>query len=123
MGSSAGMTPADKPARHGRARKADDMTQTTTTRTATCPGCSGFGRMTDNSSVLQCNRCGGFFTAEPITREEAADVIAIQLPMLGNAGPDGQFYFDLDILAADCNSHSRIHGWADMKTRRVVQWG
>lgn len=97
-----------------------------------CPGCCGDGILSDDPQVLVCRSCGGFYTADPkqpITTAQAIKFVAIHLPMLANAGQDGQFYFDLDLVAADAHIRGnegkteRVHGWADRKTRRVVQWG
>lgn len=91
-----------------------------------CPACSGAGVLTDDPQVLRCERCGAIFTAaEPIVFEQAARFVALGLPMLANAGGDGQFHFDLT-LATDWKGRpcvGRVHGWADTKTRRVVQFG
>ncbi len=95
---------------------------------AKCPGCSGEGVLTDDAQVLRCQSCGGVFTADsaqPITMEQAMKFVVFQLPMSANAGPDGQFYFDLDI-ATEWKGQAvtkRIHGWADSKTRAIVQFG
>lgn len=93
-----------------------------------CPGCSGAGIMTDDPQVLRCERCSGLFTAdwdEPITFEQALKIVALQQPMLAQAGPDGQFYFDLAVATTwrGKNEVGRVHGWADLKTKRVVQFG
>ncbi len=90
-----------------------------------CPGCSGVGVLTDDPSVLKCERCGGFFTVDPITFEQAMQFVALGQPMLTNAGPDGQFYFDLFVNTSwrDKPALGRVHGWADARTKRVVQFG
>jgi hypothetical protein len=91
-----------------------------------CPGCSGLGLMSDDPSVLQCQGCGGVFTAEGITPEQAIKFVAIHLPMvLGGEprfSPISTFYFDLE-LSDGRLAGRRVHGWADRKTKRVVQWG
>jgi len=90
-----------------------------------CPGCSGSGVLTDDPQVLRCQSCGGIFTDPnfPIIGEAAIQFVAYHLPMLANAGPDGSFYFDLDILRPSDGGRTRIHGWADKATKRVVQFG
>jgi hypothetical protein len=91
-----------------------------------CPGCSGLGLLSDDPQVLRCQGCGGVFTnpAEPITEQQAFQVVAIHLPMLANAGPDGSFMFDLNVVTDWKGPRvARLHGWADRKTKRVVQWG
>lgn len=96
------------------------------TQPVTCPGCSGAGVLTDDPQVLKCESCGGIFTnpAEPIYRTAAWKFVALGQPMLANAGDDGQFYFDLNIIdGPDGFKATRVHGWADTKTRRVVQFG
>jgi hypothetical protein len=97
-------------------------------RPSTCPGCSGGGELTDDPQVLRCLGCGGIFTDAqlPITFEQAMKFVAINQAMLPNAGVDGSFYFDLDVLdpiLKDGKTFNRLHGWADRKTKRVVQWG
>lgn len=85
-----------------------------------CPGCNGRGTSAGigDIRVNRCTGCGGFFTLAPVTLSAAVNVVRVDLDMLANAGPDGQFYFDLDLVGG-----RRIHGWADRETRRVVQWG
>lgn len=93
---------------------------------ASCPGCSGSGVLTDDPQVLKCTSCGGIFTdpKQPICRTAAWKFVGLGQPMLANAGPDGSFYFDLDIVdGPDATQGTRVHGWADVKTRRVVQFG
>lgn len=97
-------------------------------RAAGCPGCSGAGVMTDDPQVAKCERCGGFFTTDfnqPIAFEAALKFVALGQPMLANAGPDGQFYFDLAVATTWRGKPEvgRVHGWADAKTKRVVQFG
>lgn len=96
-------------------------------RPSTCPACSGGGELTDDPQVLKCLGCGGIFTdAElPITEAQAFRFVAIHQPMLANAGADGQFFFDLTVVTSwkDKPETCRVHGWADRKTKRVVQWG
>lgn len=97
-------------------------------RPSTCPACSGGGELTDDPQVLKCISCGGIFTdAElPITFDQALKFVALHLAMLANAGADGAFFFDLevfDVILADGKTTNRLHGWADRKTKRVVQWG
>jgi hypothetical protein len=91
----------------------------------TCPGCSGEGLLTDDPQVLKCTGCGGVFTDSrfPVTFEQAMKFVALGNPMLANAGPDGSFYFDLDVALVGGKGHTRRHGWADRATKRVVQWG
>lgn len=90
-----------------------------------CPACSGPGTMSDDPQVLKCTRCGGIYTpiGESIVGEAAIKFVAYHLPMLANAGTDGQFYFDLVVFRPSDGGKTRMHGWADRKTRRVVQWG
>lgn len=93
---------------------------------ATCPGCSGHGTLSDDPQVFRCDSCGGVFTStEPIVMEAAIKFVSLQLPMLANAGADGSFYFDLDIVTSWKNKRevARVHGWADRRTKRVVQFG
>lgn len=96
-------------------------------QTVLCPGCSGAGILTDDPQVLKCQGCGGFFTgADPITFDQALKFVRLNGGMLRNAGPDGSFYFDLtvlDVILADGKTANRLHGWADTKTKQVVQWG
>ena len=97
-------------------------------RPSTCPGCSGSGVLTDDPQVLRCQGCGGIFTdAEtPITEAQALTFVALGQPMLANAGPDGSFYFDLDVYVEPrtmVGDYRRIHGWADRQSKRVVQYG
>jgi hypothetical protein len=90
-----------------------------------CPGCCGDGILTDDPQVLKCRSCGGIFTADrkqPISPEQAMKFVAIHLPMLANAGADGSFFFNLAI-SRECHETTHVHGWADRKTKRVVQWG
>lgn len=90
-----------------------------------CPGCSGAGVLTDDPQVLHCTRCGGIFTDPnfPIIGEQAIKFVAYHLPMLANAGVEGSFYFDLDIARPSDGGRTRLHGWADRRTKRVVQYG
>lgn len=90
-----------------------------------CPGCSGLGLLSDDPQVLKCQGCGGFFTDSrfPIVMEQAIPFVKVHLPMLANAGVDGSFMFDLDITRPSDGGRQRMHGWADRKTGRVVQWG
>ncbi len=89
-----------------------------------CPGCSGVGVLSDDPQVLRCASCGGMFTSgEPISSMQAERVVRVFHDMLPNAYEDGQFYFDLDVYPNDHDSPVRMHGWADVKTKRVVQWG
>lgn len=95
---------------------------TTMTDAHRCPGCSGEGVLSDDPQVLRCESCGGVFTVETITLEQAMKFVGLHLTMLDKAGPDGQFYFDLLIYRAR-PTPDRYHGWADVKTKRVVQLG
>lgn len=109
-------------------RDAAPMPAADRTRPSACPGCSGSGDMTDDPQVLRCTGCGGIFTVagEPIPFEAALKFVALNQNMVANAGADGSFYFDLDVLdviLADGKTFNRQHGWADRKTKRVVQWG
>jgi hypothetical protein len=92
-----------------------------------CPGCNGDGILTDDPQVKRCRSCGGVFTDRrmPVTFEQAMKFVALHLDMLPTAGAEGQFYFDLDICTNWKGQAcvARIHGWADTKTRRVVQFG
>ncbi len=101
-----------------------DQPTVTAVLPSTCPGCSGSGVLSDDPQVLRCTGCGGVFTDTelPITAAQAIKFVAIHLPMVANAGPDGQFYFDLE-LSDGRMAGRRVHGWADRKTKRVVQWG
>lgn len=97
-------------------------------RPVTCPGCSGSGVLTDDPQVLRCQSCGGIFTdpETPITRAQALKFVALLQPMLPNAGTEGTFYFDLDLYVEPrtmAGDYHRVHGWADRRTKRVVQWG
>ena len=100
------------------------VTAAVAARKSECPACCGQGILTDDPQVLKCLRCGGIFTpaGERITTIQATQFVAFQLGMLANAGPDGQFYFDFVLQNAGMQPE-RVHGWADRKTRRVVQWG
>jgi len=88
-----------------------------------CHGCNGRGRMTDDPDVLRCDGCGGVFTYYPITIEQAMKFVGLQQPMAANAGSDGSFYFDFLIRPKLLGTPIRSHGWADTKTKRVVQYG
>jgi hypothetical protein len=94
---------------------------------ATCPGCDGDGVLSDDPQVLRCTKCGGVFTAnpaEPITQAQAMKFVALHLPLQANAvDADQVFYFDLDLVADVERGQTRLHGWADKATKRVVQWG
>lgn len=88
-----------------------------------CPACSGAGRQTENKMVHKCERCSAVFTPAgafllPI---QALQIVSLSDHMLANAGPEGQFYFDL-VVSSDGKVH-RMHGWADRATKRVIQWG
>lgn len=90
-----------------------------------CPGCDGQGVFTDDPQVLRCANCRGVFTSGVITQEQAIKFVRFQLPMLANAGADGAFFFDF-MIGRDDDSvlpAQRVHGWADTKTKRVVQFG
>ena len=91
---------------------------------ALCPGCDGAGVPTDDPQVLRCERCGGIFTKQnqPITIDQALKFVWMFAPMQANAGPEGQFMFDLDIMDR-LGKRRRMHGWADRNTKRVTQWG
>lgn len=92
-----------------------------------CPGCSHVGELTDDPQVLKCTGCGGVFTdGQAITWAQALKFVALHLAMLPNAGDEGSFLFDLDVfdvILADGKTTNRLHGWADKRTKRVVQWG
>jgi len=93
-----------------------------------CPGCNGHGVMTDDPQVSRCESCGGVFTPDrtmPITMQQAFRFVRMDAMMLTDAGPDGQFYFDFFIATEwkDKPEIARVHGWADTKTKRVVQFG
>lgn len=89
-----------------------------------CPACNGDGILTDDPQVLKCRSCGGLFTdRQSITAEQAMKFVAIHLPMQLNAGGDGQFFFSFELGGNGRLSGARVHGWADAKTKRVVQWG
>ena len=91
---------------------------------ALCPGCSGIGVLTDDPEVLKCSQCGGIFTNRPIPEEAALAQVRFHLPMLAQVGMEGTFYFDLEITRqGDRRNARRIHGYADKRTKRVVQWG
>jgi hypothetical protein len=79
--------------------------------------------MTDDPSVLRCQSCGGVFTVAPVTMEQVLKFVSVHLPMvLGEYDP---FYFDFVVSSHDPGrmAGTRMHGWADRKTKRVVQWG
>jgi len=93
----------------------------------TCPGCSSEGVLSDDPQVYRCTGCRGVFALAdaPITFDQALKFVALHLPMMANAGADGQFYFDL-MLSTTWKGEAevgRVHGWADTKTKRVVQFG
>jgi len=91
-----------------------------------CPGCSGLGLLSDDPDVLRCQGCGGVYTTDPITPEQAIKFVAIHLPMVSGAEPRfgviETFYFDLE-LSDGRLAGRRIHGWADKRSKRVTQWG
>jgi hypothetical protein len=93
----------------------------------TCPGCSGSAVMTDDPSILRCERCGGVFNQanDPITPEQADRYVRVTAPMQDNA-VEGSFYFDFFIVMGVDIARlrpTRIHGWACSKTKRIVQIG
>ncbi len=92
-----------------------------------CPGCSNLGRLTDDPQVLRCEGCGGVFSHRhfPLVMAQALKFVALHQDMKQEAGIMGTFYFDLDILT-EWNGRravGRVHGWADVETKRVVQFG
>lgn len=96
---------------------------------SSCPGCSGVGVETNDPSILRCGSCRGFFTPKGavISQRQMTAVIDTSQVMLAEAGEAGQFYFDLVVNREQgygCDPVvRRLHGWADVATRRVVQWG
>jgi hypothetical protein len=69
-------------------------------------------------SVHECPHCGAVFGSC-----YKGDSYSIVRPdWAPNDTPmDDCFYYDLDVLGSD--GIIRIHGWADKKTRRIVQVG
>jgi hypothetical protein len=91
-----------------------------------CPGCSGPGVLSDDPQVMRCEMCGGVFTTDqPISEQQVRQFVAFGQAMLQNAGPDGSFYFDFMVVPSfrEPGLATRVHGWADKATKRVVQWG
>jgi hypothetical protein len=64
-----------------------------------------------------------FTDGQPIPEAAALKFVLVGQPMLQNAGPEGQFYFDFDLTESKMIPARRLHGWADKATKRVVQWG
>lgn len=110
------------------ARAAWRLAASGTPAAVACPGCSGAGILTDDPQVLKCTRCSGLFTADwdmPLTFDQACRIVRLNQNMLPNAGADGSFYFDLAVETEWKGKRevARVHGWADSKTKRVVQFG
>lgn len=88
-----------------------------------CSACSGSLKPATNvpgiSGLSQCRRCGGLHGS--IYAGVATSLIGYGLPMQAESGPDGARYFDLSILGSA--GVSRMHGWYDPRTHRIVQEG
>lgn len=87
-----------------------------------CPACNGSGVLTDNPSVLRCERCGGIYSQrnEPITLEEVRKYV--NYTQMRPEPLKDQFYFDFYIVFPS-GEIDRMHGWACSETKQVVQWG
>jgi hypothetical protein len=98
------------------------------TSTLKCSACSGGLKQQAEilrgtgygSNLLVCVRCGGLHGT--MYRGEAAHLVGLGRPMLAEAtSPDALRYFDLTVLGSA--GVSRVHGWYDVRERRVVQYG
>lgn len=88
-----------------------------------CPGCSGNGTALGvNPKVLKCEGCGGYFTREAITRDEAIALVNIA-DLRASRGAEER-YFDFAIKSEAVGGKPyRTHGWFDVAGRFVVQFG
>ena len=77
-----------------------------------CVACSG--HLTGIADrVATCDKCGGVHGHEAVL----VAVVNVDKPMLEDADPRGTRYFDVTI------DETRIHGWFDVLSMRVVQYG
>ncbi len=87
-----------------------------------CPACSSkdSALLPDISGGLKiCKACDGIYG---ILREEDARQVIDPDAMLDNS--DEMRYFDFLIIPINqLHRVYRLHGWYDIPTRRVVQWG
>jgi hypothetical protein len=83
-----------------------------------CPACSSEGRIVPGQDVrvLTCKGCGGLFTRGLIEDELALSLVRLNDPMLPNASTVR--YFDFSLVG-----RRRFHGWFDVNTKQVIQWG
>jgi hypothetical protein len=91
-----------------------------------CPACSGHGKpMAVGSAFLVCQSCDGLFTIRPVRRVVAQAFVKLDDPMQANAGACASRYFDFDLKNSTDNPSqvTRVHGWFDPNSKRVVQWG
>jgi hypothetical protein len=83
-----------------------------------CPACSSEGRVEAGRDVrvLTCIGCGGIFTRGMIEDALALSLVRMNDPMLPNASTVR--YFDFSLVG-----RRRFHGWFDVVTKQVIQWG
>lgn len=89
---------------------------------ALCPACSGPGAQTDDARVRRCTECGGVFTVETIDRASAWRLVKFSSMLWYEVPSDQLFSFDLSIEIPG-RGVERVHGVADRKSKRVVQYG
>jgi hypothetical protein len=82
-----------------------------------CSACSGDVVAEWTPTMGRCRECGA--VQGSCYRGEASQWVRLGAPMLPNS--DDLRYFDLVVLGSD--GVSRVHGWADRGSRRVVQYG
>ena len=63
--------------------------------------------------VAICDNCGGVHGHETVL----AAIVDVESPMLDSDNFDGARYFDVTV------DSQRIHGWFDVLTKRVMQYG
>jgi hypothetical protein len=85
-----------------------------------CSACSGRLVATDRPTLTRCRKCGGLHGS--CLRGDATALVGLGLPMQSNASsPEALRFFDLTVIGSQ--GVSRIHGWFDVQTVRVVQYG
>lgn len=84
-------------------------------------GCCGetFQTFAGTYHVATCPKCGGLDIVMPLG-DDVQEHVKVDSPMLANAGPRGARYFH---FTTEDGGGRYGHGWYDVATLRVVQWG
>lgn len=87
------------------------------TKSVRCGCCGESMDIQEGAHHVATCPCGGLDMSLP-TRAQVDVFVKIAEPMLDQAGPRGMGYF---FFKTDDGHHG--HGWYDLATCRVVQWG